>query len=92
MHEIVQVELDNRLIPVLSKASGEGVLVDLQRPFHALNLPSIPFCNLGFGVDPGCLDLSLPNVKLAHAFDTATAITSSRFLHVSFCLGDQASS
>jgi hypothetical protein len=30
MHEIVQVELDNRLIPVLSKASGEGVLVDLQ--------------------------------------------------------------
>jgi hypothetical protein len=32
------VELDNRLIPVLSKASGEGVLVDLQWPFHALYL------------------------------------------------------
>ncbi|CAM6061864.1 unnamed protein product [Sphagnum tenellum] len=44
-------------------------------------------CNLGFGVDPGCLNLSLPNVKLAHAFDTATAITSSRFFMCPFVWG-----
>ncbi|CAM6016120.1 unnamed protein product, partial [Sphagnum balticum] len=85
MHEIVQVELDNRLIPVLSKASSEGVMVDLHDLFMRFTFDTI--CNLGFGVDPGCLDLSLPNVKLAHAFDTATAITSSRFFMYPFVWG-----
>jgi cytochrome P450 len=85
MHEIVQVELDNRLIPVLSKASSEGVLVDLHDIFMRFTFDTI--CNLGFGVDPGCLDISLPNVKLAHAFDTATAITSSRFFMYPFVWG-----
>jgi cytochrome P450 len=85
MHEIVQVELDNRLIPVLSKASSEGVLVDLHDIFMRFTFDTI--CNLGFGVDPGCLDISLPNVKLAHAFDTATAITSCRFFMYPFVWG-----
>jgi cytochrome P450 len=85
MHEIVQVELDNRLIPVLAKASSEGVLVDLHDLFMRFTFDTI--CNLGFGVDPGCLHLSLPNVKLAHAFDTATAITSSRFFMYPFVWG-----
>jgi cytochrome P450 len=33
---------------------------------------------LGFGVDPACLDFSLPNVEFAQAFDMGTFLTSAR--------------
>ncbi len=90
MHEIVQVELDNRLIPVLSKASGEGVLVDLQWPFHALYLR--------YHLQPWFWSWSRMSGSFASECEACSRFRHSYshyfipLLHVSFCLGDQASS
>jgi cytochrome P450 len=77
MQQIVQVELDTRLIPLLSHTCSAGVVVDLQDLLCRFTFDTI--CKLAFGVDPECLHISLPAVEFAHAFDTATKISSSRF-------------
>ncbi|CAM6028396.1 unnamed protein product [Sphagnum balticum] len=77
MQQIVQVELDTRLIPLLSHTCSAGVVVDLQDLLCRFTFDTI--CKLALGVDPECLHISLPAVEFAHAFDTATKISSSRF-------------
>ncbi|CAM6049540.1 unnamed protein product [Sphagnum compactum] len=77
MQQIVQVELDTRMIPLLSHTCSAGVVVDLQDLLCRFTFDTI--CKLAFGVDPECLHISLPAVEFAHAFDTATKISSSRF-------------
>ncbi|KAH9567324.1 hypothetical protein CY35_03G023700 [Sphagnum magellanicum] len=77
MQQIVQVELDTRLIPLLSHTCSAGVVVDLQDLLCRFTFDTI--CKLAFGIDPECLHISLPAVEFAHAFDTATKISSSRF-------------
>ncbi|CAK9872655.1 unnamed protein product, partial [Sphagnum jensenii] len=84
MHGTVQAELNNRLIPLLAKFCSVGASIDLQDLFMRFAFDSI--CKLGFGVDPACLDFSLPNVKFAQAFDMATAISAARILSFPFIL------
>jgi hypothetical protein len=76
MHVIIQVELNDRLIPLLAKTCKAEVSIDLQNLFMHSAFDNI--CKLGFGVDVACLDFSLPNVKFAQAFDMATLISSTR--------------
>ncbi|CAM6049625.1 unnamed protein product, partial [Sphagnum compactum] len=84
MHGTVQAELNDRLIPLLGKICNEGASIDLQDLFMRFAFDSI--CKLGFGVDPACLDFSLPNVKFAQAFDMATSISAARVLSFPFIL------
>ncbi|XP_024380866.1 cytochrome P450 CYP94D108 [Physcomitrium patens] len=75
--ECVQKELQNRLVPVLSQFSENGNVVDLQDLLMRFSFDNI--CQLGFGVDPNCLEPSLPPVKFAEAFDKANECTLLRF-------------
>jgi cytochrome P450 len=84
MHGTIQAELNHRLVPLLAKICNEGASIDLQDLFMRFAFDSI--CKLGFGVDPACLDFSLPNVKFAQAFDIATSLTSARFRSFPFIL------
>jgi cytochrome P450 len=76
MHGIVQAELNDRLIPLLAKTCSVGASIDLQDLLMRFAFDSI--CKLAFGVDPACLDFSLPNVEFAQAFDMGTFLTSAR--------------
>jgi len=60
MHGTIQAELNHRLVPLLQKICNEGASIDLQDLFMRFAFDSI--CKLGFGVDPACLEFSLPNV------------------------------
>ncbi|KAH9567614.1 hypothetical protein CY35_03G035300 [Sphagnum magellanicum] len=84
MHGTIQAELNHRLVPLLAKICNEGASIDLQDLFMRFAFDSI--CKLGFGVDPACLDFSLPNVKFAQAFDIATSLTSARLRSFPFIL------
>jgi cytochrome P450 len=84
MHGTIQAELNHRLVPLLGKICNEGASIDLQDLFMRFAFDSI--CKLGFGVDPACLDFSLPNVKFAQAFDIATSLTSARLGSFPFIL------
>lgn len=75
--ECAEKELENRLVPFLSQACVKGNVVDLQDLFLRFAFDNI--CQLGFGVDPNCLELSLPTVRFAEAFDKAIECTVSRF-------------
>jgi len=84
MHGTIQAELNDRLVPLLGKICNEGASIDLQELFMRFAFDSI--CKLGFGVDPGCLEFSLPNVKFAQAFDIATSLTAARLRNFPFIL------
>lgn len=74
---IISAEIGNRLIPLLkvSAAAGDAVL-DLQDLFRRFAFDNI--CKISFGLDPGCLDLSLPMSEFAAAFDLATLLSAKR--------------
>lgn len=75
--ECAERELQNRLVPMLETSSKEGTVVDLQDLFLRFSFDNI--CQLGFGVDPNCLNPSLPAVPFANAFDVATELSVLRF-------------
>ncbi|KAF8395373.1 hypothetical protein HHK36_019319 [Tetracentron sinense] len=80
--EIVTTEIKSRLIPLLSSVSGkeDGVL-DLQDVFRRFSFDSI--CRFSFGIDPGCLELSLPMSEFAVAFDQASRLSAQRAITAS---------
>ncbi|KAF6984937.1 hypothetical protein CFC21_002876 [Triticum aestivum] len=77
---VVASELRCRLIPLLHSASaeqgGEEKLLDLQDVFRRFAFDCI--CKISFGLDPGCLELSLPMSAFADAFDTASMLSARR--------------
>lgn len=75
--ECTERELEERLLPFLFNACENCHSVDLQDVFLRFSFDNI--CQLGFGVDPKCLDLSLPSVPFATAFDKAVQCTLMRF-------------
>ncbi|GKU93867.1 hypothetical protein SLEP1_g7426 [Rubroshorea leprosula] len=79
--ELVKVEIQTRLIPLLSSFSRNGDVLDLQDVFRRFSFDNI--CKFSFGIDPGCLNLSLPISKLAVAFDVASKLSAERALTVS---------
>ncbi|KAJ6433911.1 hypothetical protein OIU84_017590 [Salix udensis] len=83
--EIVRCEIEKRLLPLLVSFSGkeeddDGVL-DLQDIFRRFSFDSI--CQFSFGLDPECLQLSLPLSEFAVAFDLASRISAERAMAVS---------
>ncbi|RLN31158.1 putative cytochrome P450 superfamily protein [Panicum miliaceum] len=76
---VVASELRCRLIPLLHSASSGGggeKLLDLQDVFRRFAFDCI--CRISFGLDPGCLELSLPMSAFADAFDTASMLSARR--------------
>ncbi|KAL2652921.1 hypothetical protein R1flu_021049 [Riccia fluitans] len=80
--ELVHGETYNRLLPLLSKVHSEGSVIDIQDLLLRFGFDNI--CRLGFGVDMGCLDISLPEIEFAYAFDEATRLTFQRFFMPTF--------
>ncbi|OMO89113.1 Cytochrome P450 [Corchorus olitorius] len=75
---IVKSEIESRLIPLLSSVSGNKQVVDLQDVFRRFSFDNIS--RFSFGLDPGCLKLSLPVSEFAEAFDLASKLSAQRAL------------
>nr|AYM55626.1 cytochrome p450 [Croton stellatopilosus] len=74
---VVDTELLQRLIPILSSAAAKGTVLDFQDILQRFAFDNI--CKIAFGYDPGYLSPSLPPTKFADAFDDCVRISSSRF-------------
>ncbi|XP_022753768.1 cytochrome P450 94C1-like [Durio zibethinus] len=74
--DIVRSEIHSRLIPLLSSVSGKEQVLDLQDVFRRFSFDII--CKFSFGLDPGCLNLSLPISEFAEAFDLASKLSAQR--------------
>ncbi|XP_062023762.1 cytochrome P450 94A2-like [Rosa rugosa] len=77
VEDVVDIELYDRLIPILSKSSSERTILDFQDILQRFAFDNI--CRIGFGYDPEYLLPSLPQAKFAVAFDDAVQISSERF-------------
>ncbi|OWM65596.1 alkane hydroxylase MAH1-like [Punica granatum] len=64
-----QDKIQNGLIPILDRASTEGLVVDLQDLFQRFTFDSI--CKLVTGFEPACLSSDYPEVPFAKALDEA---------------------
>ncbi|KAL1082137.1 hypothetical protein V6Z11_D09G115200 [Gossypium hirsutum] len=76
--DIVGSEIQSRLLPLLSSVAGKEQVLDLQDIFRRFSFDNI--CKFSFGLDPGCLELSLPVSDLAEAFDLASKFSAQRAL------------
>ncbi|KAL9388407.1 hypothetical protein Peur_017012 [Populus x canadensis] len=76
--EIVNTEIKCRLLPLLTSAakSTDGGLIDLQDVFRRFSFDNI--CKFSFGLDPGCLESSLPISVFAESFDLASKLSAER--------------
>ncbi|XP_008790927.3 cytochrome P450 94C1-like [Phoenix dactylifera] len=82
---IVSAEVRRRLIPLFTSVSDGGGaaaaaaaagVIDLQDVFRRFAFDNI--CKISFGLDPGCLEASLPISEFAAAFDTASRMSALR--------------
>jgi len=75
---VVASELRGRLVPLLDSASreGRGRVLDLQDVFRRFAFDCI--CKISFGLDPGCLELSMPVSSFENAFDVASTLSARR--------------
>lgn len=81
--DIVSNEVQSRLFPLLNSLSdhgGDDTTLDLQDIFRRFSFDTI--CKISFGLDPGCLDLSLPMSEFAAAFDAATSLSARRAIAI----------
>ncbi|RVX20809.1 Cytochrome P450 94A1 [Vitis vinifera] len=74
---VVDAELSDRLIPILSTAAANNSVLDFQDILQRFAFDNI--CKIAFGYDPDCLLPSLPQAKFAVAFEDAARISSERF-------------
>ncbi|CAL5357408.1 unnamed protein product [Camellia sinensis] len=77
---VVDIELSDRLIPILSAAAANKTVLDLQDILQRFAFDNI--CKIAFGHDPAYLLPSLPQEKFAVAFETAVRISSKRFEYI----------
>uniref|UniRef100_A0ACD5XAQ2 Uncharacterized protein n=1 Tax=Avena sativa TaxID=4498 RepID=A0ACD5XAQ2_AVESA len=76
---VVASELRSRLVPLLhsaASASDGGKVLDLQDVFRRFAFDCI--CKISFGLDPGCLELSMPVSAFVDAFDAASMLSARR--------------
>ncbi|KAH9299175.1 hypothetical protein KI387_030857 [Taxus chinensis] len=73
--EVVE-EVTERLLPLLGDASRRGGWLDLQDVLQRFAFDNI--CKVALGIDPACLDASLPVSEFARAFDLATGLCAQR--------------
>ncbi|KAL6206598.1 hypothetical protein ACLB2K_023846 [Fragaria x ananassa] len=77
--EVVTAEIQSRLIPLMASVTGndsDAGILDLQDVFRRFSFDNI--CKFSFGLDPGCLEPSLPISKFADAFDLASKLSAER--------------
>ncbi|KAK6147168.1 LOW QUALITY PROTEIN: hypothetical protein DH2020_018080 [Rehmannia glutinosa] len=74
--EIVNQEINRRLLPLLQSVSYGNDVVDFQDVFRRFSFDSI--CRFSFGLDPKCLELQLPLSKFAVSFDLASKLSAER--------------
>ncbi|KAK4392081.1 cytochrome [Sesamum angolense] len=79
--EVVHQEIDRRLIPLMESVSGGEEVVDLQDVFRRFSFDCI--CRFSFGLDPKCLELSLPLSEFAVSFDLASKLSAERAMTAS---------
>ncbi|CAO2818149.1 unnamed protein product [Amaranthus hypochondriacus] len=72
----LEEEVDGRLIPLLHLAAKQNNIIDLQEVLKRFTYDTI--CKLSLGIDPNCLDLSVPIPPLIIAFENAAAISAMR--------------
>ncbi|KAI4300446.1 hypothetical protein L6164_033824 [Bauhinia variegata] len=77
--EIVKYEIQHRLVPLL--LSKKDSVLDLQDVFRRFSFDSI--CRFSFGLDPKCLEQSLPMSEFAVSFDLASKLSAERAMSVS---------
>ncbi|KAK1301092.1 Cytochrome P450 94A1 [Acorus calamus] len=73
---IMTSEISSRLVPLLDSFTVSGRVFDLQDVFRRFAFDNI--CKISFGLDPGCLELSLPISDFASAFDLASGLSAGR--------------
>uniref|UniRef100_A0A5B7BF79 Cytochrome P450 94A2-like n=1 Tax=Davidia involucrata TaxID=16924 RepID=A0A5B7BF79_DAVIN len=74
---VVDTEISDRLLPILSAAAANKTVLDFQDILQRFAFDNI--CKIAFGYDPAYLLPSLPDAKFALAFEDAVRISSSRF-------------
>ncbi|XP_021844184.1 cytochrome P450 94A1 [Spinacia oleracea] len=74
---VVDTELSDRLIPLLSDSAKNRTVLDLQDILQRFAFDNI--CRISFGYDPEYLSPSLPQAKFAVAFEDAVTVSSQRF-------------
>lgn len=79
--EVINNEIQNRLLPLLACVANKGEILDLQDVFRRFSFDCI--CRFSFGLDPKCLELSLPISQFALSFDLASQLSAKRAMHVS---------
>lgn len=79
--EVVNQEIDRRLLPLMETVSVKSQIVDLQDVFRRFSFDSI--CRFSFGLDPKCLELSLPLSEFAVSFDLASKLSAERAMTTS---------
>lgn len=78
MHNVT-VEIESRLVPILSRAEAAGRVLDLQDLLERFAFDNI--CKLAFNVDPGCLAGDRTGEgEFMRAFEEAARISSERFM------------
>ncbi|TQE07544.1 hypothetical protein C1H46_006864 [Malus baccata] len=75
--QVVDTELSDCLIPILSTSVANNSVLDFQDILQRFAFDNI--CRITFGYDPDYLMPSLPEAKFAVAFDDAVQISSERF-------------
>ncbi|XP_050911405.1 cytochrome P450 94A1 [Lathyrus oleraceus] len=78
--EIVTVETQTRLIPILSKATKKNEILDMQDILECFAFDNV--CKLAFNVDPGCLsgDGTTESASFMRAFEDAAVLSFQRFM------------
>ncbi|PIN04067.1 Cytochrome P450 CYP4/CYP19/CYP26 subfamily [Handroanthus impetiginosus] len=78
--ENVTVELQDRLIPILTSAAGANRVLDFQDILERFAFDNI--CKVAFNVDPGCLggDATVGG-EFMRAFEDAATLSSGRFMY-----------
>ncbi|KAF9682977.1 hypothetical protein SADUNF_Sadunf05G0164200 [Salix dunnii] len=75
---VVDTEVSQRLIPILSTAAANSTVLDLQDILQRFAFDNI--CKIAFGYDPAYLLPDLPETEFAKTFDDAAKISSGRFV------------
>ncbi|GAY55825.1 hypothetical protein CUMW_167060, partial [Citrus unshiu] len=74
---VVETELSDRLIHILSAAAADKTVLDLQDMLQRFAFVNI--CKTAFGYDPEYLSPSLPQAEFARSFDDAVQTSAERF-------------
>lgn len=72
----LEQEVQDRLIPLLQLAAQQNQIIDLQEVLKRFTYDTI--CRVALGMDPNCLDISVPIPPLIGAFECAAEISAKR--------------